>query len=77
MEEGAQNAIKYGLDGVMIGRAVFGNPWLFSPKEISLEERLACMLEHTALWEELLGGKKSFSFLKKHFRRYNLLSYNS
>lgn len=91
VEEGTQNAIKYGLDGIMIGRAVFGNPWLFSPlhknkknnnfteeeekkekeNEISLEARLACMIEHTLLWESLLGRKKSFAFLKKHFRRYS------
>lgn len=83
MEEGIQKANHFGLDGIMIGRAVFGNPWLFTPlhnnnnnnNEITLEARLACMIEHTLLWESLLGRKKSFAFLKKHFRRYSFYSF--
>ena len=46
-----------GADGVMLGRAIFGNPWLFHPtKDISnipLEERLRVMVEHTKLFVEL------------------------
>eukprot|EP00026_Physarum_polycephalum_P010138 Phypoly_transcript_10289.p1 GENE.Phypoly_transcript_10289~~Phypoly_transcript_10289.p1 ORF type:complete len:347 (+),score=46.05 Phypoly_transcript_10289:68-1108(+) len=71
IEEAHVNAMRFGLDGVMLGRASFGNPWLFAPaNSLSLEQRLACMIEHTQLWERLLGRKKSFDFLKKHFRRY-------
>ena len=71
LAEANDNAVRFGLDGVMLGRASFGNPWLFSPSppSTSLEPRLACMIEHTLLWEKLLGRKKSFDFLKKHFRR--------
>ncbi len=30
MEHGRELAEKYGADGVMIGRSIFGNPWLFA-----------------------------------------------
>lgn len=29
MKDGEEKALKYGCDGVMIGRGVFGNPWFF------------------------------------------------
>lgn len=55
-------------DGVMLGRAIFGNPFLFSysqeyqnrnvPREISVLQRLNVMVEHTKLFEEMLGGVK-------------------
>ena len=57
----------------MIGRGIFGNPWLFSNKsvsDISIEERLKVMAEHTKLFEKLLGDIKSFSIMKKHFKAY-------
>lgn len=62
-----------GCDGVMIGRGIFGNPWLFSGKivsDISVKERLGVMLEHTKLFEKYLGSVKSFAFMKKHFKAY-------
>lgn len=83
-----------GCDGVMLGRAIFGNPWLF--KEISqirqnlhtlpasgllhdsdfvlfvpfIEEKLKVMIEHTKLFEELLGKVKNFAIMKKHYKAY-------
>ncbi len=67
-----QKAADTGCDGVMLGRAIFGNPWLFDQNrtEIPLEEKLRVMVEHTKLYEELLGGIKSFSIMKKHYKAY-------
>ena len=63
-----------GADGVMLGRAIFGNPWLFDKtkkfSEILPEERLKVLVEHTNLYEELLGGSKNFAIMKKHFKAY-------
>ncbi len=62
-----------GADGIMLGRAIFGNPWLFNTdienKEIPIQERLRVMLEHTALFEELLSFK-NFALMKKHYKAY-------
>ena len=57
-------------DGLMIGRGAFGKPWLFSGREVTLEERFKIMLEHTKLFEETLVGVKNFSVMKKHFKAY-------
>ncbi|MBI2630973.1 tRNA-dihydrouridine synthase [Candidatus Nomurabacteria bacterium] len=75
-----------GCDGVMLGRAIFGNPWLFTtspPAPLQdglergassgvrfIEERLGVMLEHTKLFEKLLGGQKNFAIMKKHYKAY-------
>jgi nifR3 family TIM-barrel protein len=74
LDDARAKAKQTGADGVMMGRAVFGNPWLFNPKiksfDVSTEQKLQVMLEHTKLFEELLGGVKSFSVMKKHFKAY-------
>lgn len=62
-----------GADGVMFGRAIFGTPWLFDrAREIppSLHEKLEIMIEHTHLFEKLLGDIKSFAIMKKHYKAY-------
>ncbi len=59
-----------GCDGVMLGRAIFGNPWLFSGYTPTREEKLEVMIEHTKLFEELLGKFKNFSIMKKHYKAY-------
>ena len=58
-----------GADGVMLGRAIFGNPWLFAPSRPPLAERLQVMVEHTELYEKLLSHK-SFAIMKKHYKAY-------
>ncbi len=66
-------ALETGADGVMLGRAIFGNPWLFNPQSavdpVSSDERLRVLIEHCALFEELLPHK-SFAIMKKHFKAY-------
>ncbi len=62
-----------GADGAMLGRAIFGNPWLFHPEHdlstVSLEERFRVMIEHTKLFGELLPFK-NFAIMKKHYKAY-------
>jgi nifR3 family TIM-barrel protein len=62
-----------GADGAMLGRAIFGNPWLFHPVDdlttVTLPERLRVMIEHTKLFEELLPFK-NFAIMKKHYKAY-------
>lgn len=61
-----------GANGVMLGRAIFGNPWLFasSSDPMPIKERLRVMVEHTKLFEELFGGVKNFAVMKKHYKAY-------
>ncbi len=56
-------------DGVMLGRAIFGNPWLFAERIPSLQEKLSVMVEHTRLYEALVPHK-SFAIMKKHYKAY-------
>jgi nifR3 family TIM-barrel protein len=62
----------YGVDGVMIARGIFGNPWLFDreKKSVRVDERLRVMLEHTRLFLQELGTHKNFSVMKKHYKAY-------
>jgi nifR3 family TIM-barrel protein len=74
IEDGLQKAKETGCDGIMIGRGAFGKPWLFNKKikneDISIKFKLKVLLEHTKLFEKLLGKRKNFSVMKKHFKAY-------
>ena len=69
-QEALARAAESGCDGVMFGSAIFGNPWLFANRTPELHERLTVMVEHARIFEELLGGHKSFSIMRKHFGAY-------
>lgn len=64
-----------GADGAMLGRAAFGNPWLFdetrdASNPVTHREKFEALIEHTHLFEKLLGDIKSFAVMKKHYRAY-------
>ncbi len=71
-----------GMDGAMIGRGIFGNPWFFNKttggQAPGTKEKLAALIEHAQLFETLYkstlpkrqGGLKNFDIMKKHFKAY-------
>ncbi len=78
LKEAEEKCAETGADGVMIGRGIFGNPWMFNREtpieKIPIEKRLAAMIEHTKLFEEkfvhLPLGAKRFEVMKKHYKAY-------
>jgi tRNA-dihydrouridine synthase len=72
LAEAEEKIAETGADGVMIGRGIFGNPWLFnrSHKYPSVAERLQVMIEHTRLFEQKFAGIKDFQIMKKHYKAY-------
>ncbi len=77
--QGVEKCRETGADGAMLGRAIFGNPWLFTGlsktdcKEQyipTLEERLQTAIEHAERFETILGDIKNFAIMKKHFKAY-------
>lgn len=70
LEEARRKVEETGCDGVMIGRGIFGNPWLFAEYEPKQDEKLKVMVEHTKLFEKEMTGVKSFALMKKHYKAY-------
>lgn len=72
-QNGLERAKESGADGVMIGRAVLKNPWMFDKdakmEEISIPDRLNLLLYHVKLFKEKYP-KRNFSELKKYFAGY-------
>ncbi len=70
--DGMKRVAETGVDGIMIGRGIFQNPWFFNPEktEISMEERIEKLLEHTRLFEQTWGGIKNFNILKRFYKIY-------
>ena len=70
-EDGLMKIKETGADGAMVGRGIFGNPQFFcvSPRPVSVSLRLAMLVEHTKLFEELCEYK-NFAVMKKHYKAY-------
>lgn len=65
---------KFGVDGVMIGRGIFTNPWVFEKnverKIRSQKDYLELLLKHVKLFDEVWGKRKNFEIMKKFFKMY-------
>ncbi|MFA6340801.1 MAG: tRNA-dihydrouridine synthase [Candidatus Paceibacterota bacterium] len=73
VEDGKRKAKGSGFDGVMIGRGVFGNPWLYDARRKTLptpKERLKALREHVKLFDANMRGLRNFATMKKHFKAY-------
>lgn len=76
-----QRITESGVDGILVGRATYGNPWIFEelrawrdgvvaePFEPTPEQRLAMALEHTQVYEAAYPGE-SFLPMRKHLAWY-------
>ena len=72
-QEAEQRIAESGLDGVMIGRGIFHNPWAFEREitEHTVEERLAALTRHLDIFEATWqDGEKRFDPLKRFFKIY-------
>lgn len=71
--QGIEMAEKYDVDGLMVGRGIFQNPWMFgvdTDKNHSPEQRLELLLKHMELWLKQWDGIKSFDLMKKFYKIY-------
>lgn len=63
-----------GLDGVMIGRGVFHNPYAFSEKidfhNLKKSEKIQLLIKHLNLFENTWRDDKTFPPLKRYFKIY-------
>lgn len=72
IEDAREKALASGADGIMLGRAIFGNPWVFAGRtsaDISETEKKAALLELARGYEQL-RPQKSFHILKKHVKAF-------
>lgn len=60
---------RYGTDGTLIGRAVFGNPWIFKETTVSASQKLEVALEHCRVFEAMTP-ELHFLSLRKHMAWY-------
>jgi nifR3 family TIM-barrel protein len=73
-DEALQKVEETGVDGIMIGRGIFHDPWLFNPnhhgEDVMFPEKLAKLKEHIELFESTWGKDKHYPILKKFFKCY-------
>ncbi len=69
--DGLQKARDYKVDGLMIGRGIFSNPWAFEKdkKNHSIKERVELAIKHVNLFKKIYGESKS-DILKKFLKMY-------
>jgi len=74
LNDARQKAKDYNLDGIMIGRGIFANPWFFNEniniEKIKPEQRIKLMVEHINLFLELWEEGENFDAMKKFFKVY-------
>lgn len=72
---------KYGVDGIMIGRATFGHPWIFKEirhyldsgellPELAVKEKVELARRHLALSLELKGEPRGIYEMRRHLSCY-------
>jgi nifR3 family TIM-barrel protein len=72
LDEARNKCHEYSLDGAMIGRGIFDNPWLFMSEqhERTREERLDLLWKHTLLFDRVWGETKNFHILRRYYSIY-------
>ncbi|PSO44990.1 MAG: tRNA-dihydrouridine synthase [Parcubacteria group bacterium SW_6_46_9] len=73
LTEAKNRAGETGVEGIMVGRGAFGNPWFFNlditRAKLPKKKRLSVMVEHAKTFDELLPDQH-FAIMRKHFKAY-------
>ena len=72
LADAKQKAEEFGCDGVMIGRGIFGNPWVFAGRSLEdtqPQERLEALLVLAYAFEGMRPAK-SFHLVRKHVKAF-------
>jgi tRNA-dihydrouridine synthase len=67
-----QQVRQFDVDGVMVGRGIFKNPWLFNqdPVDPRPDQRINTLLRHARLYQQMWGTSRNFAILKRFFKIY-------
>jgi len=57
---------RYGVDAVMIGRATFGCPWLFSREQLTFNQKLDILLEQLRINVEMIDEPRGILHTRRH-----------
>lgn len=57
---------RYGVDAVMIGRATFGCPWIFSRQPLTLDEKIDILEEQLRINVERIDEKRGILHTRRH-----------
>ncbi|MBO4751197.1 MAG: tRNA-dihydrouridine synthase [Bacteroidales bacterium] len=71
---------RYGVDGILIGRAAIGNPWIFEQskrrlagldeREIAVAERVEVCERHIRMSVDFYGERTGLIVMKRHYAAY-------
>ncbi len=74
LEEAKEKCEHYGIDGVMIGRGIFENVYLFNNEiditKITPQQKISLLLQHLELFKQTFGNTKNFELMKKFVKCY-------
>ncbi|MBR6440770.1 MAG: tRNA dihydrouridine synthase DusB [Bacteroidales bacterium] len=81
-----ENKNRYGVDGILIGRAAIGNPWIFEQchrafdglpeREITVAERVEVCRRHLLAAADFKGERTAVFEMRKHYGAYFKGLYN-
>jgi tRNA-dihydrouridine synthase len=80
-EKAVEYKKKYGVDGIMIGRAAIGNPWIFDEIKYylkhnkkksppSIDERILAVKKHLDFSIKWKGEKLGLVEMRRHYNNY-------
>ena len=64
---------RYKVDGIMIGRGIFNNLWIFrdiDPTRIGHTDKMRLLIDHISLFDEVWGKNRPYDVMKKFFKVY-------
>ena len=65
-EEADRAFSQYGVDGVMIGRATFGCPWIFSNQQLTADQKIDILEEQLRINVERIDEKRGILHTRRH-----------